>query len=88
MKFHCYSLLDQALNTFSYPFPAATDNEARRIVRLAAQDALTTLHKSPDDFTLYKIGVFNNDTGEFKSFSLPVQLDRVTSLISNNEVQP
>nr|QJB20736.1 MAG: nonstructural protein [Microvirus sp.] len=88
MELHCYSLLDQVLNTFSYPFPASSDNEARRNVRLAALDAQTTLHKSPSDFTLYKIGVFDNDTGEFRSLATPLLLDRVTSLISNNEVHP
>lgn len=88
MEYHSYSLLDQVLNTFSYPFPATNDNEARRHVRLAALDAQTTIHKSPADFSLYKIGVFDNDTGVFSTLSTPLLLDRVTSLLQSNEVQP
>lgn len=80
MKQQNYSIFDEIIQQFHTPFQATNDNEARRNVRLAAQDPSSTLSKSPQDYSLYLVGVFNTDTGLHEPLTQPLLLDRVTAL--------
>ena len=58
-----YSIKDR-LNGFIPAVPFAIDEVAQRWFKEMLQEN-TTMKLSPDDFTLWYIGEFNTETGEF-----------------------
>lgn len=73
-----YSIKDLTLDFFAFPFTARSDRDAMAMVRSAC-DSGSTLHRFPDHYALYKVGVFDDRTGEFKSF-VPVQICPISVL--------
>lgn len=58
-----YSVFDGKAQTFSPPFIAKTDAEAIRILESVVIDERTTIGKYPDDYTLFAVGEWNEDSG-------------------------
>lgn len=61
-----YSVFDAASQTFGLPFCAITDGLALRSFAEAVNDPSSTLHKYPDQFTLFHVGEFD-DSNAFTS---------------------
>ncbi len=59
-----YSLRDNDLGSYNIPFYAKTEVEAIRNVSASIND--TMLANFPNSFSLYEMGEFNPDIGEFK----------------------
>lgn len=78
MKF--YSVLDVKVESYSAPFAAANDAQAFRSFEQAIQDPQTTLSKYPEDFTLWRIGEFAEETGRLIPEN-PVQIARALDFI-------
>lgn len=62
MILEVYSLYDNATKTYGQPFFQVTRNQALRTFRQWAQDPLGTVKASPSDYTLLKIGEFDDST--------------------------
>lgn len=62
-----YSVFDGKAQTFSPPFVAKTDAEAIRILESVVIDERTTIGKYPDDYTLFAVGEWNEDSGIMSS---------------------
>jgi hypothetical protein len=58
-----YSFLDQKLGIFSMPFFCHMEGQAIRIASELATDVNTTVGRHPEDFSLYLVGEFNDNTG-------------------------
>lgn len=63
MKFRLYAVFDRKANVFARPFTSPNDAMAARSFLAARQDPATEIHKFPDDFQLYCLGEFDDDTG-------------------------
>lgn len=63
MKMKMYSLLDEKAKVFSRPFYANTDGEALRSFSSVIEDKNSMPGKFPIDFTLWKVGEFDDNTG-------------------------
>lgn len=63
MKTNIYSVLDLKTGVFCTPFFMLTDEAAIRDFSHAASDLNTTVGRHPADFTLYRIGSFQDVTG-------------------------
>lgn len=66
MKIRLYSIKDRLLGAFLAPFCARADVEAVRQLRATMQDpqmAKSGLVTSPQDYDLYYVGTFDDETG-------------------------
>lgn len=63
MLTNAYSIKDSATATFSPPFFQPNDAVAIRSFTDLARDPSTNIFRHPSDFTLHRIGTWNDDTG-------------------------
>lgn len=61
------SVYDRKAAVYARPFVTPNRAMARRSFESARQDPTTELHKFPEDFSLYVLGTFNDETGEVVS---------------------
>lgn len=58
-----YALKDKKAETFLNPFVAKNSAVATRILKELTQNPETALFKNPEDYSLWWIGSYNEDTG-------------------------
>jgi len=63
MKHGLYSVRDAATETYNNTFTAPTNAAAMRQFSELAQDENTNVNRYPDDFVLYRVGTWDDDTG-------------------------
>ena len=65
MEIKIYSIFDNKAEAFMLPFFMHRDAEAMRAIATTAMDDQSTIYHHPLDYTLYRIGVFDNTNGAF-----------------------
>lgn len=63
MKMNAYTIYDVAAGTYMRPFFTTADGEATRSFKDIASDAKHPIGQHPEDYTLYRIGSWNDNTG-------------------------
>lgn len=63
MKLNVYSIYDQASGLYSRPFFTQSDGEAIRSFSDIATDAEHPIGKHPADYTLFRLGIFDDRDG-------------------------
>lgn len=66
-----YSIRDAKSEVFNTPFYKGTHGEAERDFRSAVNDEKTQLNRYPEDFDLYYLGEYDNNTGQSVSLDTP-----------------
>lgn len=67
------SVRDRAANVYAQPFFAPTLESSIRSFRMLINDAQGGLpHQHPDDFDLYHLGTYDDETGVFKQPDPPI----------------
>lgn len=79
MKLHAYTIFDVASGIYMRPFFSQADGQAIRGFKDIALDKDHEIGKHPEDYTLFRIGDFNDNTGEIRS-------DLIEKLINGSEV--
>lgn len=75
MIFVVCSVRDRAAAVYSQPFFSPTLETALRSFRQLVNDSNAGLpHTNPDDFDLFHLGSFNDETGFFSQSGSPVQV--------------
>lgn len=64
MMLHIYAVLDRKAQAFGRPFTIQNDAMAIRAFAAAQSDPGSEISKYPEDFTLYSLGAFDDQTGE------------------------
>jgi len=64
MKLNAYTIYDVASGVYMRPFFSQADGQAVRGFKDIACDADHEVGKHPEDYTLYRIGSFNDTTGK------------------------
>ena len=64
MKLNVYSIFDQASGLYSRPYFTQSDGEAMRSFTDIAVDAKHPVGMHPEDYTLYRLGIFDDTTGK------------------------
>jgi hypothetical protein len=64
MKLNFYSVFDKAIGAYTRPFVMQSDGQAMRQFADEATKEGTPIEKHPEDYALFRIGVFNESTGE------------------------
>jgi len=67
MQLKVFSIHDKASEAFNQPFFMLTNAEAIRAFQNMARDPDTQINKDPLDFHLFRLGTFDNITGEVKN---------------------
>lgn len=63
-----YSLYDNKVGAFAYPFFATNHAVAIRMVQEVGRDLNTTVGRHPNDFHLFHVGEFDDQVGSFIAF--------------------
>ena len=63
MKLNAYTIYDVASGIYMRPFFSQADGQAVRGFKDIATDAEHEIGKHPEDYTLYRIGSYNDTTG-------------------------
>ena len=63
MRHFVYSIYDSASGIYMRPFVAATDQMASRSFTDIANDANHEIGRHPEDYTLFRLGLFDDNTG-------------------------
>ena len=66
MNLNVYSIKDSKAGTYSNPFYSINDSTAIRSFEQAASDPTTTISQFPTDYSLYRIGTFDDSSGSIK----------------------
>ncbi len=64
MKLNAYTILDTASGAYTRPLFFQSDGQASRWFKDEAQNAETPIGKHPEDYSLHRIGSFNDNTAE------------------------
>lgn len=75
-----FAVFDTKVGAFMQPFFSNNQQTAMRAFTDAAMDPSTTLSKHPEDYHLYHLGSFNDETGELSSIR-PVSLCTAAGVI-------
>lgn len=80
-KFNLYSVYDEKAATFSKPVCFLHDGQALREIGDAATDPKSVLSIHPSDFKIYRLGSFNDCSGEITSEKQPHFLANVSDFV-------
>lgn len=75
-----FAIRDQKAAIFNQPFFKLTHGEAERDFTTLVNDSQSTINKYPDDFDLYHLGDYDDQTGLIKSLDTPSHLVKAVSV--------
>jgi len=79
-----FSIYDSKAEYFSAPYFYKTNGMAIRAFTELARDANSTISKHPDDYRLFRVGDFDDDTGTLTSGTAPMLLATGTEVVSED----
>lgn len=80
MKLGAYSIFDKLADVYFKPFFVGQDGEAHRMFIDLVNDEKTVLNRHPQDYSLYRIGEFNDNSGELIK-TTPKHLANATTVL-------
>ena len=83
MKFSICSVRDSKAGAFMIPFFTRNRDTGIRSVMMAMQDPSHEFYKFHDDYTLFELGVYDDDDGSFLVHPAPEVLVTGTALFSS-----
>ena len=73
MKVSLYAVFDRASGVYDGPVPGRADQEMMRNFTFMCKNTESKISQSPEDYTLFKVGTWNDGTGEVAAI-VPVKL--------------
>lgn len=74
MKLKVFTVYDSKVEAFLQPFFAESRGAALRMWQETVNNAQTSIHKYPEDFTLFEIGEYYDDNARFENHVTPISL--------------
>jgi len=74
------AIKDEAVDTYGLPLFFRTIAEARRMFTNEVNNPESRINRNPEDFTMYHIGVYNDEAGEVQG-SKPEKLARALDVL-------
>lgn len=87
MLYELYSIYDNTTETFNLPFHSLGEKNAIRNFTIAANTPGSLIHSCPQDFSLYHLGVYNDQTGKTENFQQPAKIINATSVIKQEATE-
>lgn len=72
-KLNSYILLDKQAQAFNTPMFLANDAVAIRSIKNELKNPNSQISLSPEDFAIYKNGIYDTATGKFEPITEPVE---------------
>jgi len=69
-----FAVYDAAVKSYAQPFLMTTEGQALRGFMDACEDQKTNLAKHPEDYTLFKLGSYDDATGKYTNLHTPESL--------------
>lgn len=66
MKLNIYSIYDTAIGSYMRPFFMQADGQAMRLFKDMANDKEHEIGRHPEDYCLFRIGVWDDQTADFR----------------------
>ena len=88
MQLRVYALLDTKAQYFGIPFFCQSDGEAVRACMEAANDMRSTIGRYPTDFSLFRIGHYDNQTAQLVPVDRPENLGVVLNFLPIQSTLP
>lgn len=85
LRLRAFSVFDAKAQAFGRPFFVGTDGEAIRVFSDAVRDASTPFGKHPEDYSLFRCGEFDLQSGRFSGIDGSV--DAVECLLVGKQVE-
>lgn len=82
MQLKIYSLRDSKSEIFNVPFYKLTHGEAERDFRSLVNDEKSMVHKYPEDYDLYYLGEYDDNSGKMTSLDSPMHLVKAVQLVN------
>lgn len=82
MILKAYSIRDQKGEIFHPPFYKKTHGEAERDFTTLCSDDKSTVAMFPEDFDLYHVGEFDDNTGHFKALDTPQHIIKAVQVLN------
>lgn len=79
-----YAIRDSKAECFHNPFYQSTHGEAERAFRTAVADEKTTLNQYPEDFDLYYLGEYDDNTGKMMALDTPQHVIKAALCVKQN----
>jgi len=76
MTHKIYSIRDQKAEYFTQPFFKKTHGEAERDFHQLVNDEKSQLNKFPEDFDLYHLGTYDDETGKMTPLDTPQHITK------------
>lgn len=80
MEYELYTIFDAVTGTYTPPMAQENDASAMRAFRHECLNPETLWNSSPQDYFLYKVGVFNSATAEIL-YEPPVRICAATDFV-------
>ena len=88
MKLNAYTIYDVASGIYMRPFFSPADGQAIRGFKDIATDADHEVGKHPEDYTLYRIGTYNDTTGAIAGEELEKMATGLEMVSEDRNIQP
>lgn len=82
-----YALYDSKIEGYLTPFTMKADGQAKRAMMDALQNNNTDVGKHPEDFSLFRLGAFDEETGLIDACEPPVCVCKCWELQAKNEAE-
>lgn len=77
-----FSIRDAKAEAYHQPFFKKSIGEAERDFTELCRDEKSTLSKFPEDFDLYYLGTYSDQTGKFQTLDTPQHLVKAVNVIT------
>jgi len=74
MKLKVYTIYDSKIQTYMRPFFLQANGAARRAFEDLVNDKSTEISRHPEDYTLFELATFDDQTGVFENANAPTSL--------------
>lgn len=78
-----FSIRDMKSELFNPPFYAITLGEAERNFQSLVNDKQASINQYPEDYDLYYVGEYDNNTGKTQPLDTPQHLVKAVQLLKN-----
>lgn len=79
-----YAVKDVKSGLFNAPIMFVTKGEAIRSFSMAANDKQTTVGKWAQDFALYELGEYNEESAKITSYDTPYHLGNASDFVTES----
>jgi hypothetical protein len=88
MKMNMYTIFDVASGAYMRPFFMPSDGQAKRAFKDISTDAEHEVGRHPEDYTLYKVGIFDDNSGEVMAFSPEKIVTALACVSESRQITP